>query len=45
VIGGVPPVAEAVHATAVPTVPVAGQLMLAVSVGADTITVVDLDEV
>jgi hypothetical protein len=45
VMGGVPPVAEAVQGTAVPTVPVEGQLIVTTSVCADTSTVVDLDAV
>lgn len=41
VYGVVPPVAEAVHDTAVPTVPVAGQLIDAASVNGATVTVWD----
>ena len=39
--GVVPPVAEAVHVTAVPTVPVAGQLIDVTSVKGATVTVWD----
>jgi hypothetical protein len=45
VTGGTPPVDEAVHETAVPTVPVAGQVIVIVSVGAVIVTVADLDAV
>ena len=41
----VPPVAEAVHETAVPTVPDAGQLMVAASVSGLIVTDADFDEV
>ena len=39
VYGAVPPVAEAVHDTAVPTVPVAGQLTVAASASGLIVTV------
>ena len=45
VYGLVPPVADAVHATAVPTVPVAGQLMLAASVSGLIVTVAEPEAV
>jgi len=45
VYGVVPPVAEAVHATGVPTVPVAGQLMDATSASGLIVTVADADAV
>lgn len=43
--GAVPPVAEAVQATAVPTVPVAGQLIVAANESGETETVVDAEAV
>lgn len=41
VYGDVPPVADAVQDTAVPTVPVAGQLMVVVKVRAAIVTAAD----
>ena len=41
VTGGVPPVEEAVHDTAVPTVPVDGQVIVTTSAGAEMTTDAD----
>ena len=43
VTGGVPPLEDAVQLTGVPTVPVAGQVIVTVRAGADIVTVADFE--